>query len=40
MILRLDARASQIEKIRIIRLIIEMKEPIDEIIFHERNVSG
>lgn len=37
---RLDLRASQIINIKIIRLIIEIRDPIEEMIFHDRKVSG
>jgi hypothetical protein len=39
-ILRLDDRASQIMNIRIVNLIIDIRDPIEEIIFHAKNVSG
>jgi len=39
-VLRLDLRASQIVNIRIIRLIIEIIDPIEEIMFQDRKVSG
>jgi hypothetical protein len=37
---RLDLKASQIINIKIIRLIREIKDPIEEIIFHDKKVSG
>lgn len=39
-IIRLDANDSQIEKASIIRLIIEIIDPIEEIIFRDRYISG
>jgi len=36
----LEESASQIKNKSIIKLIIEIKEPIDEIMFHERKLSG
>lgn len=39
-ILRLEESASQIVKIRMISLMIEINDPIEEMIFQDKNVSG
>lgn len=39
-IIRLEDNASQIKNNSIINLIIEIRDPIDEIIFQERKLSG
>lgn len=39
-IIRLEERASQIKNINRISLIIEIREPIDEMIFQARKLSG
>jgi len=39
-ILRLDLKASQIINIRIDRLRIEIRDPIEEMMFQERKESG
>lgn len=40
MISRLEERASQIRNISKINLMIEIIDPIDEIIFHDKKLSG
>lgn len=40
MILRLDAKDSQIIKVRRINLVIEIRDPIEEMIFHDKKESG
>lgn len=39
-IIRLEAKDSQIENVSIISLIIEIIDPMEEIIFHDRYMSG
>lgn len=38
--LRFEAKASQMEKIKIVSLRIDIKDPIEEIIFHDKKLSG